>query len=249
VLLGASNLVRGLPAVIETARLAWQPPLDVLAAIGHGRSYGTDSCVLGRRLPGILPCPLWDELLQRSRLPTAALVTDIGNDLVYGRSVDQITDWLEQCLQRLAEVVDRLVITRLPVEPVASMPSWRFRLLGSAMFPKSRLDQQQIVDDMSQLNQRILQYAGRYQAYVVHPRPEWYGWDPIHIRRTQYAAAWQTLLGCWADGRVIGPVQRSLRRWVTLWRARPAHWAMFGIERHRPQPSVRFPDGTTLSLY
>ena len=101
ILLGASNVTRSMSTIVETAELVWGRPLDLLAACGHGRSYGRTSCVFGRSLPGILECGLWDELSRRPALPTAALVTDIGNDILYGAGVDQIAAWVEQSLIRL----------------------------------------------------------------------------------------------------------------------------------------------------
>ncbi|HEY5315121.1 MAG TPA: hypothetical protein VIK18_21495, partial [Pirellulales bacterium] len=50
VLLGASNLTRGLAPVLQTAAQLWDEPLDILAAAGHGRSYGATSRVLVRSL-------------------------------------------------------------------------------------------------------------------------------------------------------------------------------------------------------
>jgi hypothetical protein len=40
VALGASNLTRGFQTIVSTARLVWGPDVEVLAALGHGRSYG-----------------------------------------------------------------------------------------------------------------------------------------------------------------------------------------------------------------
>ena len=40
VALGASNLTRGLHTVVSTARTEWGPDVEVLGALGHGRSYG-----------------------------------------------------------------------------------------------------------------------------------------------------------------------------------------------------------------
>ncbi|MEX0819484.1 MAG: hypothetical protein WD070_07815, partial [Pirellulaceae bacterium] len=84
VLLGASNIARSPAIVFDSARSAWGSPLDIVAATGHGRSYGMTSCVLGRTLPGILQCGLWEALATRPLVPTAALLTDIGNDILYG---------------------------------------------------------------------------------------------------------------------------------------------------------------------
>ncbi len=116
VLLGASNLTKGIGTVLETACRHWGRPLEAVGALGHGRSYGNASRVLGRQLPGILECGLWQVLGRSPGVPTAGLVTDIGNDLLYGQGVARIADWLEQCLDRLAAVHARTVVTLLPVD-------------------------------------------------------------------------------------------------------------------------------------
>ncbi len=90
VLLGASNLTRGISTVVETAQIVCQRPLEILAAAGLGRSYGIDSRVLGRTLPGIVHCGLWNTLSQKRPIPTYALITDIGNDILYSVEVSQI---------------------------------------------------------------------------------------------------------------------------------------------------------------
>jgi FixJ family two-component response regulator len=66
--------VRSLSTVIETARLTWREPVEIMAAIGHGRSYGQNSVVFGRKISGIFPCALWQDLQNRPSLPTAALI-------------------------------------------------------------------------------------------------------------------------------------------------------------------------------
>ena len=65
VLLGASNLTRGIATVLETARAILGSPVDVLAALGHGRSFGGRSWLLGRSLPGIRECGIWRALESR----------------------------------------------------------------------------------------------------------------------------------------------------------------------------------------
>ena len=53
ILLGASNLTRAISTVIGIAQATLDGPLDIVAALGHGRSYGMWSRVLFRELPGI----------------------------------------------------------------------------------------------------------------------------------------------------------------------------------------------------
>ncbi len=249
VILGASNVTLGLSTVVATARLAWGQPLDVMAAIGLGRSYGLATNVLGRGLPGIVQCGLWEALERRTPLPTAALVTDIGNDIIYGCSVGPITRWLEICLERLANQVECLIVTRLPIDVVSAVPEWKMRLLTSLLFPSSRISHDEALDNALELDLQLVKYANRFGAYIVQPESHWYTWDPIHVARHHRAAAWQKYMTCWAHGQPPKPAARSLRRWLTLQRARPFSWKRFGFEHHCDQPTVQLADGTTVSLF
>ncbi|HEY4597786.1 MAG TPA: hypothetical protein VIJ02_15405, partial [Thermoanaerobaculia bacterium] len=115
VLLGASNLRISLPLVLDRVRRRAGGPVEVLAACGHGRSWGAWSRFLYvRHLPGISRCGLWEELRSRPLLPTLAVVTDVGNDLVYGAPVEEIAGWVEACLDRLVPETE-IVMTLLPL--------------------------------------------------------------------------------------------------------------------------------------
>src|SRR5215831_6744908 len=118
VALGASNLTRGFQTVVSTARAAWGSEVEVFGALGHGRSYGAHSRVFFRRLPGILESGLWSELESRPALPTRALVTDVGNDILYGFSADQTLAWVEETLRRLRTVTSDIVVTGLPLASI-----------------------------------------------------------------------------------------------------------------------------------
>ncbi len=104
ILLGASNVARGISVITETSRRLHGRPLEIFAAFGRGRSYGRTSRFLGFELPGIAECGLWQSLSDRPPLATSALVTDIGNDLFYDHPLEQIVDWIDACLTRLSSI-------------------------------------------------------------------------------------------------------------------------------------------------
>jgi hypothetical protein len=249
VLLGASNLTRGLSTVVETARLLWSEPLDVLVAAGHGRSYGTSSRVLARTLPAILDCGLWHDLTQRPRLPTVGLLTDIGNDILYEAPVERIAAWVEQCLTRLAAVCERIAVTQLPLARLQRTNAWQYGLLRTLLFPDSRLAWPDARERAQQLNARVVDLAARFRADLVTPLVAWYGWDPIHIRGRQEAAAWRTILSAWRDGLSRELARGSCARWWQLHRQRPLERHWFGRRQLRAQPACVLTDGTTMSWY
>lgn len=251
ILLGASNLTLGFPLIVRALRAALGP-IDLLAAHGHGRSYGMGSRVIWRGLPSIRSCRLWDELSTRpdGDLPPLALITDVGNDIVYGASVDQILGWVESCLVRLAEHHARITVATLPMGSVRRLGWVRYKLTKSFFFPgrgPAWHSMRQLAADLDDGLQRL---ANSHGAAIIVPSDEWYGFDPIHIARSKQKEAWCRILGGWTDlqrervdrnERMIGALR--------LWRLRPASRTIWGRRQETAQPALRLPDGTTVSLY
>ena len=249
ILLGASNVTRGISTVVETACRVWGRPLDLLAAIGHGRSYGMKSTVLVRTLPGIIECGLWRALAARPPATTAALVTDIGNDLFYGASPEQIASWVAECLDRLATLDASVVMTRMPVCNLDHVRDWQFRVVRSVLFPSCRLTLAELAERALRLDARLIEIARERGCRVVEPAACWYGFDPIHIKRWHWRGAWREILTPWSAEQECSAATMSLRRWLRLARLAPERRWLFGRERRRAQPCGRLPDGTLVSLY
>ena len=249
VLLGASNLVRGISTVVATAERVWGTPLDVMAACGHGRSYGMTSRVLGRSLPAIISCGLWDDLAQRPPLPTAALVTDVGNDIVYGADVNQIAAWVEQIFERLAPICQRTIVTGLPLASVQRLSPWHFRIFRTLLFPSSRLTYDVAMQQAKEMDACLRVAAARFNASFTAPQLPWYGLDPIHIRLPYWSRAWSEILGHWRDKPSQDVARGSLLRWIKLRAQRPLYRTVFGIEQRRAQPTCKLHNNTIISLY
>jgi hypothetical protein len=247
--LGASNVVRCLSTVVETAQRVLEGPIDFLGAIGFGRSYGMTSRVLGRRLPGIVDCGLWKDLSGRPPAETYALLTDIGNDIVYGADVDQIAEWVEQCLKRLSPICQRIVVTELPLDSLATLGALRFSFFRALLFPKSRLSLNDAQSCARSLDARVLELAERYGACVKTPQAKWYGLDPIHIRMRHWSRVWREILCDWRDDVHPSRAKGSFMRWLKLQCQRPQSRHLFGIHQRRVQPTCTLRDGSTISLY
>ncbi len=249
VLLGASNLVHGISTVVETAWNVWDQPLDVMAALGYGRSFGATSRVYFRTLPGILQCRLWEDLAKRPPAPTAALITDIGNDILYGPSVELITSWIELCLQRLSTVAEKIVITELPLESTSNVGGFKFLVMRKVLFPQSRLGYDEALTRARQLNDNVKQLAARYNARVVAPRVHWYGFDPLHIKLRSWSEAWNEMLAACSESATPARAKGSLRRWLRMRSLRQQQRHVLGFEQLCEQPAIKLSDGTCISFY
>ncbi len=246
VLLGASNVTLGFGVISSLLRAGFPGPLDIRAALGHGRSYGTWSTLAFRSLPSIKSCGLWESLGEPSRR-SYALLTDVGNDLMYGQRPEIIARWVETCLRRLSDLDFRLIVTRLPLARIERLTAFRYHATRTSFFPMHRpIAWPEMLGRARELDARVADAAHRYNASVVTPPLEWYGFDPIHIRWTRRVAAWNGILSHWpefrpANGRIAAPGLSLLGRF-------PAHYRLLGRERTTLQP-VTNDNGTTLSLF
>ena len=246
VALGASNLTRGFQTVVSTARALWGPDVEVLAALGHGRSYGAPSRFIARTLPGILKSGLWTELEQRPQKATRGLVTDVGNDILYGFSVERTLGWVEETLVRLRCLTQDIVLAGLPLASVRRLSNVRFLAFRSVLVPSCRLSLAQVVERAEQVNEGLVTLAGTYGARFFRLDPAWYGLDPIHIRPSCWRPAWQQILGIQHQEHSWS---RSAIESVKLYCMRPERRWLFGREQVTPQSGVALRAGGHVWLY
>ena len=248
VLLGASNVTLALRPIVEIARGVRDEPLEILAAHGHGRSYGTWSrAFFVRDLPGIDACGLWNALDARRAPETFALVTDVGNDLVYGRRVDEILAWVARDVERLLAIGAHVAVTRLPLSSLRTLTPWRFRIVQSLLFPGRRLELAALLDRARELDERLVELMATRGIVMFQPRIEWYGRDPIHVRASLRKSAFAEVLSRWDPLRAEKAL--TARDWRALRSSKPELRRLFGRTQTRAQPCVRFEDGSTFAQY
>ncbi len=229
-ILGASNVTVGLPRIVRLIETGFPGRLQIDVAHGHGRSWGQWSRVLMRGLPGHLQSEIWDDAGRPA--VTHALLTDIGNDLLYGVDADRIAGWVRDCAKRLATSGAEVVLTQLPVQSVESLSAVRFGVFRTLFFPGSRLTREAAIVGARRLDRAIAEIGAELGAVCVTLRPDWYGIDPIHIRRGARDGAWREMLAHFSGWAAE---QRSERRSridsLRLWRQRPRQRTWFGREQ------------------
>lgn len=285
VLLGASNLTRGLGIAIPLAiahsataesltRLDRQseggpardqtegrphssPPSlpKVLVAVGNGRSYGAwSSFMFMRSLPGIAHCGLWRDIAgtggagigdrigslgigpasSGGETRTYAVLTDVGNDIAYGRSPETILQWVEACVDRLLSIDACVVLTGIPLANLEALSAGRFALVRRLYFPFVDLDFAGTLARARELDAGLRELVAarangpRAQLRLVDLNPAYYSFDAIHIHTRSQRQAWGRVFAAWwspspttTDGGV--PVRggsATADGWPTHWERR-----------------------------
>ncbi|HET7218887.1 MAG TPA: hypothetical protein VFJ02_12615 [Vicinamibacterales bacterium] len=246
VALGASNLTRGFHAVVSTARAEWGADVEIVGALGHGRSYGSESAFLGRVLPGILDSGLWARLDAMPGMPTRAIVSDVGNDILYGFSPPTILGWVEESIERLQRHTQEIVLAGLPKVGVDDISHAKFLFFRSVLFPRCRLSFAEVSDAAAAIEQGLERIAAARRLRFVRLKPEWYGVDPIHIRPRHWHHAWQEIVcGTTTPGARRAPWGEGMR----LYLMRPERQRLFGVTQVTAQTGARLPGGGKVWLY
>lgn len=268
VILGASNVARGWTSLVESIHglcTSGEPSdaaTDIFSAAGHGRSYGRRSRALARELPSIVDCGLWPALDAYRGEVTTALVTDIGNDLLYEQPVEQIERWVATCIDRLAAHTDRVTLTLLPEVSPRTIGRGRFLFFRTLFVPACRLSLDEIAGRAAALNDALARLAETTGVDLVEHDPAWYGLDPIHVVNRARHTAWERMLspglgpsttaadGLRGDGNHLAPtVDRRLSVVRHRGRLRAARRWMFGREQHTSQPCARLVSGGAVSWF
>ena len=247
VILGASNLTLGLSAVLSTARGTFGPKVEVLAALGYGRSYGAPSTIAIRTLPGILESGLWRELERRPKANTRGLITDVGNDILYGFLPEQILAWVDEAASRLLCHTTDVVLTDLPRASIRRLSPRGFLFFRTLFFPPCRLARDEVFERVDLVNEGLAGIAASRGLRFVHLKEDWYGLDPIHIRPRAWPTAWREIVSgeeVPEDGET--PSSLELARLHLL---PPERRFLLGLEQVTPQSGRKLRRGGCLWIY
>jgi hypothetical protein len=252
VLLGASNVAIAFPKIVRQLSAGLPGPLELFAAFGHGRSYCAWSRVLVRRLPAIDRCGIWADLERAAAerpARTLALLTDIGNDLIYGSAADILERHLVKCLTMLAAYEPELVVTRLPLTSIERLSALRYHSTRAIFFPRTRVTWPAMLERARETDRVLSNLGTRFSARLIDQPRAWYGFDPIHIRPRRRAEAWRTIFSGWPSFDSSRPIPRwSARHALRLRLAAPEERLLFGRRQLKSQPALVW-NGVSLHLY
>ena len=216
VVLGASNVSRGLARLAAAVRARCDGPLDLFVAAGHGRGYGVSTRVWQRRLPSILASGLW-RALDRERIERPlVVVTDVGNELLYGLGISAVAGAVREAAHRLAARGGRLVVTGLPLAAIARVGPLRYGLLRALYVPGCRLELHDLTPAAQWLDEELQAIAADCGGTFLEQPGEWYGVDALHVRRRLIDTVWRRVCDAWGLPPATVPPRASLSDWAAL---------------------------------
>jgi len=248
VVLGASNVSRGLSRLVAAVE-SRAPGTDLFVAAGHGRGYGVNTRVAARRLPSILRSGLWRGLDRHGGEAPLALITDVGNELLYGARSLLVASWVRETVWRLADRGATIAITRLPMASIAEVGPVRYRALRTFFVPGCPLSLAELKEAATRLDADLQTIAGDFRAQVIEQPAHWYGLDTLHVRRRHLDDLWHMACNVWGIPVVGSAAGSSVATWARVGTKAAEVRSLGGVVRFTRQPVLPLRSGGTLSLY
>jgi len=192
ILLGASNLSRGCFAFSRYMKACLYPrPVEVLIASGPGRGYYASGGLLNVNYPPICSSDIFELAHNKSRSGSqvVALVTDIGNDIMYGVSTERLIETIHQIFSKLQSMNAEIFYTTLPVAFEKEVnPIW-FYVFRSLLFPYSRVSFDEATGGIIATN-KFLRGSVSENLHLISDMNRFLGYDEIHYGWLRAHRAW-----------------------------------------------------------
>lgn len=184
-MVGASNLTISLPIALKLIMEFIKGPKFVYVAHGPGRSYLKRAGLPMLRFQGISICGLFDDLEsainKTSNSKIYALVTDIGDDLLYTQKPDHIAEGVKNVLKRLRNLGAEIGITLLPKTSIQRLSPARYYLLRTFYNPFCHVSYDEMMANIGLLTNIINKLCVEFGSKLLKQNSSWYGFDHIHL--------------------------------------------------------------------
>lgn len=190
--MGASNLARGFQALTDCLVDSLAPnPVEILHALGPGRGYSAEGGVFNVRYPAIGSSGILEYAsAQREKFHRAiALITDIGNDIMYGVPVSEIIACLRVLLEKLDTLEADVFVHSIPIDFSKDVSKSQFRLLRSIFYPRSQVDHSKAKEAVSAIND-FLRDRAKGRVHLLPSAKDFMGIDKIHYSVFHSHKAW-----------------------------------------------------------
>lgn len=194
VLLGASNLARGYSALAAKISQSISPS-EFASAMGPGRGYCARGGMFNFTYSPIGECRVMEsaEVYAQQGRRIAVLLTDIGNDIMYGVPDSSLIECLDSLIEKSLQWKNAEVfVTAIHVDVSKDMGKASFKLLRAIFFPKSPVTFEQADAAVKKVNHYLEEKSQQHErVHLVSGLGAFCGMDKIHFSLLKSHHAWE----------------------------------------------------------
>jgi hypothetical protein len=229
VLLGASNLARGYSALTHHIYKNISAG-EFLNAMGPGRGYCARGGLLNFSYSPIGECNVMKsaKVYAERGYRTVVLLTDIGNDIMYGVSESFLIQSLDIMIEKSLKMNAEVFLTSIHVDVSKDMGKTSFKLFKSIFYPNSPVTFDQAESAVKKLNHYLAEKSLQNErVHLVSGLGAFCGLDKIHyglfkshlvwsrVANTMLLALGVTPAGNVGLGSMVASLCKNLNRLVT----------------------------------
>jgi hypothetical protein len=192
VLLGASNLARGYSALSRKISQNISQ-VEFVNAMGPGRGYCARGGLLNFTYSPIGECRVMDsaEVYAKQGRRIAVLLTDIGNDIMYGVPDPSLVECLDSLIEKSLQWNAEVFVTSIHVDVSKDLGKTSFKLLQTIFYPKSPVTLEQADSAVKKVNHYLEEKAQQNErVHLVSGLSAFCGMDKIHYSLLKSHLAW-----------------------------------------------------------
>jgi hypothetical protein len=192
-LMGASNLARGYSMFTRHISSCLEKnKTEFLNALGPGRGFCARGGMFNFTYPPIQDCRILDVAEKKSCDTRIVLITDIGNDLMYGVSADTLIESLDELIGRALQWDAEIFMTSIHVSLKKDVSRTTFFILKSFFYPGSSITYEETDLFIIKVNGYLEEKARKNErVHLISGMGSFAGADKIHYSLLKTHSAWE----------------------------------------------------------
>lgn len=210
--MGASNLARGYSMLTHHISSCFgKNKTEFLNALGPGRGFCARGGMFNFTYPPIQDCRILAAAEKKSCDTRVVLITDIGNDLMYGVSADTLIESLNGLIDKALQWNAEIFLTSIHVNLKKDVSQTTFFILKSFFYPGSNITYEETDLFIIKVNGYLEQKAEKNErVHLISGLGSFAGLDKIHYSLLKTHSAWEKVTDEICQVLKV-PVQKKMR--------------------------------------
>jgi hypothetical protein len=190
--MGASNLARGYSLLTRyLSKCLEVKNIEFLNALGPGRGFCAKGGMFNFIYPPIQDCQVIEAVDQKTKNTRVVLITDLGNDLMYGVTADSLIECLDMLIDRMLKWNAEIFLTSIHINIKKDISRTIFYILRFIFYPRSKINFEEADLLITKVNCYLEEKTRKNKkVHLITGMESYVGLDKIHYSLLKMHKAW-----------------------------------------------------------
>ena len=190
--MGASNLARGYALLTRhLSKCLGVKNIEFLNALGPGRGFCAKGGMFNYIYPPIQDCQVIEAAEKKTKNTRVVLITDLGNDLMYGVTADALIECLDMLIDRMLKWNAEIFLTSIHINIKKDISRTIFYVLRFIFYPRSKINFEEADLLITKVNCYLEEKTRKNKnVHLITGMESYVGLDKIHYSLLKMHKAW-----------------------------------------------------------